>query len=79
MTSLTTDQRDDEARYDQLDRGKIMSQEANKLQMPFSANSINSRDPISKMSINCISPFWPIQILQGQHFFVLTQTKHQAT
>ena len=34
-----------------------MSQEANKLQMPFSANSIYSRDPISKMSINCRSPF----------------------
>jgi len=45
------------ARY----RGKVMSQEANKLQMPFLANSIYSRDPISKMSINCRSPFWPIQ------------------
>ena len=32
-----------------------MSQEVNKLQMPFSANSIYSRDPISKMSINCRS------------------------
>ena len=42
-------------------RGKVMSQEANKLQMPFLANSIYSRDPISKMSINCRSPFWPIQ------------------
>ena len=40
-----------------LIRGKVMSQEANKLQMPFSANSIYSRDPISKMSINCRSPF----------------------
>ena len=40
-----------------LGRGKVMSQEANKLQMPFSANSIYSRDPISKMSINCRSPF----------------------
>ena len=38
-------------------RGKVMSQEANKLQMPFLANSIYSRDPISKMSINCRSPF----------------------
>ena len=37
-------------------RGKVMSQEANKLQMPFLANSIYSRDPISKMSINCRSP-----------------------
>ncbi len=44
-----------------LVRGKVMSQEANKLQMPFLANSIYSRDPISKMSINCRSPFWPIQ------------------
>ena len=34
-----------------------MSQEANKLQMPFLAKSIYSRDPISKMSINCRSPF----------------------
>ena len=33
-------------------RGKVMSQGANKLQRPFLANSIYSRDPISKMSIN---------------------------
>ena len=33
-------------------RGKVISQEANKVQMPFLANSIYSRDPISKMSIN---------------------------
>ena len=32
-----------------------MSQEANKLQMPFLADPIYSRDPISKMSINCRS------------------------
>ena len=33
-------------------RGKVMTQEANKLQMPFSANSIDSRDPTSRMLIN---------------------------
>ena len=33
-------------------RGKVMSQGANKLQRPFLANSIYSRDPLSKMSIN---------------------------
>ena len=33
-------------------RGKVMSQGANKLQTPFLANSIYSRNPISKMSIN---------------------------
>ena len=33
-------------------RGKVMSQGANKLQRPFLANSIYSRNPISKMSIN---------------------------
>ena len=33
-------------------RGKVMSQRVNKLQRPFLANSIYSRDPISKMSIN---------------------------
>ena len=38
------------------DRGKVISQEANKLQMPFSTNLNYSRDPISKMSINCRSP-----------------------
>ena len=32
--------------------GKVMSQGVNKLQRPFLANSIYSRDPISKMSIN---------------------------
>ena len=31
-------------------RGKVMSQEANKLQRPFMPNSFYSRDPISKMS-----------------------------
>ena len=61
-----------------LGRGKVLSQEANKLQMSFLANSIYSRDPISKMSINCRSPFWPIQFLQGQHFFVWAQTIQQA-
>ena len=49
-------------------RGKVMSQEANKLQMPFLANSIYSRDPISKMSINCRSPFWPIQFIVENQF-----------
>ena len=29
--------------------GKVMSQEANKLQMPFSADLIYSRDPISNI------------------------------
>ena len=33
-------------------RGKVMSQGTNKLQRPFLANSIYSRNPISKMSIN---------------------------
>ena len=33
-------------------RGKVMSRGANKLQRPFLANSIYSRNPISKMSIN---------------------------
>jgi hypothetical protein len=49
------------------DRGKVMSQEANKLQKAFLANSIYSRDPISKMSINCRSPFWPIQSYHSPH------------
>jgi len=49
-------------------RGKVLSQEANKLQMSFLANSIYSRDPISKMSINCRSPFWPIQFIVENQF-----------
>ena len=58
-------------------RGKEMSQEANKLQMPFSANSIYSWDSISKMSINCResdksrSKQSDLVILQGQHLFFI--------
>ena len=40
------------SRWAPSSRGKVMSQGANKLQTPFLANSIYSRNPISKMSIN---------------------------
>ena len=40
------------ALFEDQPRGKVMSQGANKPQRPFLANSIYSRNPISKMSIN---------------------------
>ena len=51
--------------------GKVMSQEANKLQMPFSADLIYSRDPISNISINYRNHFRPI------HFIVETQNQRR--
>ena len=39
--------------WEQLPRGKMMSQRANKLHRPFLANSIYCSDPISKLSKNC--------------------------